>query len=124
MKERIGAYWADQYKKTRGICYPGHKKHEWIELERVTKAYGQSLIRWCIWKFLRSYEDDSWISTAQGWSLFAFSTRLPGLMIQARERKSERQSKGFARDLEAHPELDELANQLELLSFPDMKAQP
>ena len=114
-RQRIGAYWSEQYKKTRGITYPGHKKHEWIELERIRKVYGEPLIRWCIWHFLRHYEDDPWVSKGQGWSLFAFSARLPSLMIQARERKAKGLKDGFAQAVADNPQLEALEGQLKLI---------
>ena len=110
-RQRIGAFWAQQYKETRKIPYPGHRKHEWIELERVARFYGEPLVRWCIWRFLRGYEDDKWVAQSQGWSLFAFSSRLPALMIEARERRNERRKAGFARQIEALPELDKVVSQ-------------
>lgn len=107
---RIGEYWCEQYKKTRGIPYPAHKRGEWIQLEKVAKRYGQDVIRWCIYTFLRGYGDDAWV-VAQGWGLFSFQSRINGLLLQARARKNQRM-KSEIRKLARSPRVARLADGL------------
>jgi len=107
---RIGEFYCDQYKRVHGIRYPSKEKREWVGLEKVSRRYGLDRMKWCVWKFLRNYEDDPFIAKTHRWSVSSFLMRLPSLLIMAEEAKSRRSKDEFAQDVDGNAALAALAD--------------